>query len=127
MEFWTTQDGRVVQLSEMDDLHLLHAMWMCRRNALEHKAASLQGEAQRRGLDVTTPPTRTVSAFAWLMGELADVLTVTPEEAAARAAALCELHGLDEPTVDLHVGTHAPTYQHWRKGGRRLPGEGRMK
>jgi hypothetical protein len=140
---WTTADGRELRPSEMSDLHLLHTLRAIeegrvlpelpagpplghlaavgqRKKDREAWLAIFRGEAARRGLDPSVPPTRRVDILELalrLAGKEVGFGTCQQEryvlDAMRRGLARA---GIPLPEIDVLTATGEPSYLHWRAG-----------
>lgn len=130
---WTTQDGRHIKVVDMTDLHVIHTIRAIEEGRLLDKVrvystdlrenydaenplrepwlTVLKGEALKRGLDWSTPPTRKVSLFI----PLAKVAFYSDGLVNGMLSACQEL-GIAPPMVDVCNKTGKVTYLHWATG-----------
>lgn len=132
-DVWTRANGDRVRVVDMADLHLLHTIRAIEEGRTlgsvrvystsppenydvphperDNWLTVLKGEALKRGLDWSQPPTRKVSLF-----EAVRRFAVYGEGVARNFEKACRDLGFEPPTVDVCNKTGKVTYLHWVAG-----------
>ncbi len=114
----------------LDDLHLLHTIRAIEEelvfqahypgHCLPYSEACnwttvLKGEALKRGLDWSKPPTRRVGLVSWLCEKTTAMWPNLTIEFYSLAIKAMNAAGLKEPQIDVSNFDGKPSYQHWNE------------